>query len=127
MTENTKSNTAVLDTIREVIDHAGAGTVFGEPINQDGLTVLPAAKISGGGGGGGGSGPANEGKDAEGAGGGVGLIAKPLGVFVIKDRTVRWQPAVDVNKVILGAQIVTVAALLALRAFLKARRSPQTI
>jgi uncharacterized spore protein YtfJ len=119
MTENTNSNTAVLDTIRDVIDHAGAGTVFGEPISQDGLTVLPAAKISGGGGGGGGSGPSNEGKDAQGAGGGVGLSAKPLGVFVIKDGKVRWQPAVDVNKVIIGAQIVAVAAFFALRAYLK--------
>ena len=121
MTENTRSNTAVLDTIRDVIDHAGAGTVFGEPISRDGVTVLPAAKISGGGGGGGGSGPSTEGKDAEGTGGGVGVSAKALGVFVIKDGKVRWQPAVDVNKVILGAQIATVFILFALRALFKNR------
>jgi len=57
-----------------------------------------------------------------GLGGGFGLMAKPLGVFVIKDGTVRWRPAIDVNKVILGGQIVAVTALLVVRAFIKARR-----
>jgi uncharacterized spore protein YtfJ len=115
------SDTAVLETVRDVIDHAAAGKVFGTPVSQDGITVLPVAKVSGGGGGGGGTGAVDGGQDASGSGGGVGVTAKPLGVFVIKDGTVAWRPALDVNKVIIGGQIVAVTALLVLRALIKAR------
>jgi uncharacterized spore protein YtfJ len=96
--------------------------VFGNPIVQDGLTVLPVAKVSGGGGGGSGTGPASEGQETGGTGGGLGLSAKPLGVFVIKNGKVSWRPAIDVNKVILGGQVVAVAALLVVRALIKARK-----
>lgn len=121
MTQATRNDTAVLETIREVVDSTTAGKVFGVPITQEGLTVLPVAKVSGGGGGGGGTGPAQDGQDSGGSGGGLGVSAKPLGVFVIKDGNVGWRPAVDVNKVILGGQVVVVAALLVIRAFIKAR------
>jgi uncharacterized spore protein YtfJ len=115
------NDTAVLETIREIIDHAAAGKVFGAPVAQDGITVLPVAKVSGGGGGGGGSGAVERGQEGSGAGGGVGLTAKPLGVFVIKDGDVAWRPAIDINKVIIGGQIVAVTALLVVRALIKAR------
>ena len=115
MTQTTRNDTAVLDTIRDVVDHATAWTVFGAPISQDGVIVLPVAKISGGGGGGSGSGPAEDGREAGGTGGGLGLSAKALGVYVIRNGKVAWRPAVDVNKVILGGQIVAVIALLTIR------------
>jgi hypothetical protein len=35
---------------------------------------------------------------------------------------VRWEPAIDVGRVILGAQVVAVVALLVLRTVLKRRR-----
>jgi len=56
-----------------------------------------------------------EGTEA-GGGGGFGLSAKPAGAFIIRDGKVRWRPVVDVNRVILGAQAVAVAALLVARA-----------
>jgi uncharacterized spore protein YtfJ len=121
MTETMRSDTAVLETIREVVNHATAGTVFGTPISQDGLIVLPAAKVSGGGRGGRGSGPADESSEKGGIAGGLGLSAKPLGVYLIKDGKVAWRPAVDVNRVIVGGQIVAVIALLTIRALAKAR------
>ena len=121
MSQEPRNNTAVLETVREAIEHAAAGKVFGAPVEHDGITVLPVAKVSGGGGGGGGTGPAEGGHDASGAGGGLGLSAKPLGVFVIKDGTVAWRPALDVNKVIIGGQIVAVTALLVVRAIVNAR------
>jgi hypothetical protein len=34
---------------------------------------------------------------------------------------VSWRPAVDVNKIILGGQVVAVVALLTIRAIVKAR------
>jgi uncharacterized spore protein YtfJ len=123
-----KRDSVVLESVREAMDNAVNGTVFGTPINHDGVTVLPAAKVSGGGGGGGGGAGLGSG-DAEhdvgggsGSGGGLGMTARPLGVFVIKDGTVQWRPALDLNKVIIGAQIVATVALLTIRTIVKTRR-----
>ena len=94
--------------------------VYGAPYEKDGLTLIPAAVV--GGGGGGGSGEGKEGEDSgKGAGAGWGLGARPVGAFVIKDGVVTWRPVIDLNRVILGAQIVAVVALLTLRASAKRR------
>jgi uncharacterized spore protein YtfJ len=81
--------------------------VFGEPHSQDGITVIPAARILGGGGGG--SGQVSEGQEGE--GGGFGIVARPAGAFVIKDGRVRWVPAFDVNRALLLAAVLVFAAL----------------
>ena len=52
----------------------------------------------------------------------VGLAAKPAGVYVIDGSNVSWRPAVDVNRIVLGGQIVAVVALLVLRSILRTRR-----
>jgi uncharacterized spore protein YtfJ len=81
--------------------------VYGEPIETDGVTVVPAAAVRGGGGGGG---------DAEGdGGGGFGVMAKPVGAYVIRGNQVSWVPAVDVTRVLL----IGFAALLVLRSILR--------
>lgn len=80
--------------------------VFGEPYEKDGVTVIPAASIAGGGGGGTGQ----EG-DKEGAGGGFGVRAWPAGAYVLKDGTVRWRPAIDVNRLAATAGVVVLAYL----------------
>ena len=81
--------------------------VFGEPIEIGGNTLLPVSTVRGGGGGGS--------KNHEG-GGGFGMDARPAGVFVVnKQDQVKWQPAIDVNRIVLGIQIVAVTALLTLR------------
>ena len=49
------------------------------------------------------------------------MNTKPFGVFVLKDGEVTWRPAVDVNRMILGGQLVVIAALLTVRAIVKAR------
>jgi len=41
--------------------------------------------------------------------------------YVIRDGAVQWRPAVDVNRVVLGAQLVAIIALLTLRQYLKLR------
>ncbi|WP_324188124.1 spore germination protein GerW family protein [Nocardia higoensis] len=83
--------------------------VYSEPVERDGTTIIGVAAISGGGGGG--SGTDQEGQ--EGGGVGFGMGAKPVGAYVIRDGQVRWQPAVDVNRLVTVAGVVTVAALVA--------------
>ncbi len=84
-------------------DTLTARRVFGDPIQVDGATIIPVARIGGGGGGG---------NRADQAGAGFGLAAKPAGVFVVKDGRAAWRPAVDVNRIVLGGQIVMMTALL---------------
>ena len=87
--------------------------VFGEPIERDGVTYLPVAKVRGGGGGGG---------DSEGNGGaGFGLTATPAGIYVIRNGSATWQPALDLNRIILGGQIVVIVALLVIRSIFRRR------
>lgn len=104
------------DIMTQARDVLTVQRVFGEPYEQNGLTIIPTATLAGGAGGG--SGDGTEGK---GAGGGFGVGARPAGVYVIKDGAVRWQPALNVNRIVLGGQIVAVIALLTLRAIMTAR------
>ncbi len=83
--------------------------VYGEPIEQEGVTVIPAAKVGGGGGGGG--------DDTENGGAGFGVGARPVGAFVIRGDQVSWVPAVDVSRVLLYG----LAALLIVRSILSRR------
>ena len=104
-------------TIDEVVKgHRDAITVkrvFGEPYEKNGVTVIPAAKVSGGGGGGGGEGPEGHGY---GSGSGFGIAAKPAGAYVIRGDEVKWQPAVDVNRIIAGAfALASLAIILSFR------------
>jgi uncharacterized spore protein YtfJ len=89
--------------------------VFGEPYEKDGVTVIPVAAVGGGGGGGSGE-QSGEGK---GGGGGFGMSARPAGMYVIKGEDVKWIPAFDMNRVIMGGQIVAIIALLTLRTIVK--------
>jgi len=94
-------------------DAMTARSVFAEPIERDGTLVIPAAKVRGGGGGGAGN--------DDGGGGGFGLSATPAGAYVVRDGKVSWEPAVDVNRIVLGGQIMVVIALLVLRSILRHR------
>lgn len=109
----------LLDRIAKAEEAFTVRRVFGEPYEKDGVTVIPAARIQGAVGGGGGEAPGGEGS---GTGTGFAMNTKPFGVFVMKDGEVTWRPAVDVNRVILGAQLVAITALLVTRSIVKARR-----
>src|SRR5215470_11853028 len=106
MAKSAESKMDVLEILQGVVDGVKAGMVFGEPVSKDGMTILPVARISGGGGGGGGTGQQTDGKEADGSGGGFGLMARPVGVYVLKDGKVTWSPAVDATKIVLGAQLL---------------------
>ena len=111
----------VRKTIEDAKDAITVKRVFGDAYEKDGVTVIPAARVQGGAGGGTGEGP--EGQGGRGSGTGFGVNAKPAGVFVVKGDDVSWRPAVDVNKVILGGQIVAILALLVARSIAKSRAS----
>ena len=111
-----------MSDLEEMLERAGQAMsvkrVFGDPIQHDGITLIPVAKIRGGGGGGEGEGPDEKGK---GWGGGYGVTARALGTYVVKGEEVRFVPAVDVNRVIMVAGLVAIAALCAVgRPFAKA-------
>jgi uncharacterized spore protein YtfJ len=84
--------------------------VFGDAVEKDGITVIPVAMVSGGGGGG--SGREEEEGGGEGSGGGFGGMARPVGVFVVRQDNVEWQPSLDVT--LLGLAGIALAALIAL-------------
>ena len=69
--------------------------VFGEPYEKGGVTFIPAAVVAAGAGGGGGS---DDGDGSSGEGGGFGAGARPAGAYVIAGDQVRWEPAVDINR-----------------------------
>ncbi len=76
--------------------------VYGEPYEKNGLTVIPAATVRGGGG----VGMGDTERGESGQGGGFGLIARPSGAWIIEDGRVTWRPAIDVNRIILGGQVI---------------------
>ena len=110
----------IQDVIAQARDTLTVKRVFGEPYEKDGVTVIPAARVQGGAGG--------SGEDAQGSGG-FGLTARPVGAFIIRDGELSWRPAVDVNRIALGGQVVVIVALLTVRAIVrsrsKARRRPK--
>ena len=106
------------EVIMQARDALTVKRVFGEPYEKNGVTAIAVAAVRGGAGGGGGEGPGGEGR---GSGGGFGLSARPVGMFLIRGDELTWRPAVDVNRVVLGAQVVAVVALLTIRSIVKAR------
>ncbi|ETK32627.1 hypothetical protein [Microbispora sp. ATCC PTA-5024] len=124
--------------VGEILDRlTGGQRVYGEPYERDGVTVIPAYSVRAGGGFGRGpekgagtdtgtspgtdSGGTSGGivaaitdrlPDGDSAGGGGGVIARPVGAYIVKDGEARWEPAVDVNRAILGGQILAALALI---------------
>lgn len=68
--------------------HASASAVFGDPVDRDGITIIPVAKVKWGFGGGSGRGieeGSETGEIGEGSGAGGGVAASPLGYIEIQD------------------------------------------
>jgi uncharacterized spore protein YtfJ len=81
-------------------DAITAKRVFGKPYEHNGVVVIPVAKIGGGGGG--------KGKKRY----GFGMRGHPVGAFVIRGGKVRWKPVIDMNGMLLRAQVMAGAAAL---------------
>jgi len=107
------------EIVAQVRDAMTVRRVFGDPIERNGLVVVPVAHLQGGGGGGRGR---AAGEPAAGWGGGWGMRARPAGVFVIRGDRVTWQPAVDVTRVALGGQVLAAIGFVLLASVLRRRR-----
>lgn len=105
--------------LSQATDAAKVSRVFGDPIHEGDVMLVPVARVRAGGGGGTGTGPDNEGT---GSGGGGGFTAEPAGVYVVKNGEVTWRPSVDVNRVVVGAQLVAIVTALVIRSLLRRRR-----
>jgi uncharacterized spore protein YtfJ len=92
--------------------------VFGDPIDHNGVEVIPAARLRGGAGGGGGSETAEEGSTG-GSGGGFGLVAAPAGAFVVNGDDVRWVAAVNRERIAMAALGLAACALLVIRSIMR--------
>jgi uncharacterized spore protein YtfJ len=101
-----EATAAVVHELDEVRDAMRAGRVFGDPYERDGVTVIPAARISGGGGAGGGQGESPD-ESGGGFGTGFGLNARPVGMIVIdRDGQVSWRPTVDATLIARSGQVL---------------------
>jgi uncharacterized spore protein YtfJ len=102
------------ELLRGAQDAIAAKRVYGEPVERDGVTVIPAAAVRGGGGGGG--------DDTNNGGAGFGLMARPVGAYVVYGEKVEWKPAVDVQRLMTGWQVVAGLAVLAAWSLARSRR-----
>ena len=74
---------------------ANARNIYGEPVERDGVTVIPVAQAAYGFGGGSGSGKKENGEAGEGSGGGGGVMLMPVGYIEIKNGQTRFRPTRD--------------------------------
>ena len=95
-------------------DQLSVRRVFGEPIERDGIVVIPVAVVIGGGGGG-------TGPNGQGTGGGFGGIVRGIGAYAIHDGQVRFIPALDTVAL---AAITLLFARTLTRALRRRRRHP---
>jgi len=107
----------VEELISSARDVVSVKRVYGDPYEKNGLTVIPAATVRGGGGGGSGETEAGEPQ----AGGGFGMMARPSGAWIIEDGDATWKPAVDVNRIVLGGQVIAMTAIIVTGRILFAR------
>jgi uncharacterized spore protein YtfJ len=93
--------TELLEKMRESLgSSATVKTVFGEPIQAEGRTVVPVAKIAYGfgAGGGHGRGKSDSASEGEGGGGGGGVRAFPAGALEITPEGTHFIPYTDIRR-----------------------------
>lgn len=113
----------IIETLAERVGlQAGAHAIFGDPIEQDGVTVIPVGKVRWGFGGGSGRDSADDGIDGkvdEGSGGGGGAMASPVGFIEIRDGQAMFRKVTDLGSVVPVILASAVAAWVVLRGLRK--------
>lgn len=103
-TEETKRIESILENFS---DAASVEAVYGKPVKQGDILVIPAAEVMTfmgfGIGSGSGMDPTTQAGGSGGGGGGGGrVLARPAAVIIIENGQVRVEPVVDVTKIALG-------------------------
>jgi uncharacterized spore protein YtfJ len=98
-----RASQALSENLQGVRDLISVRRVFGEAYEVDGVTIIPVAKVGGGAGGGGGD---DQSGGGSGFGSGFGMGAAPVGVYEVRDGKAEWKPAVDVNRIAKGGQVL---------------------
>lgn len=92
---------------------ARASTIYGEPVDREGVTVVPVARAVWGCGGG-------SGRDDEqqvGSGGGGGMIVTPMGYIEIKDGESTYRPMYTKPVIVIAALVGLALGLVIARMF----------
>jgi uncharacterized spore protein YtfJ len=94
--------------LEKLFSSAGVEKVYGKPIKQGEVTVIPAAEVITGAGFGAGTGfGPQEGENTTGGGSGSGgggrSFSRPVAVIVASPEGVRVEPVIDPTKILLGA------------------------
>jgi uncharacterized spore protein YtfJ len=99
----------MLNRIGQVHDRASVKTVFGEPFQVNGRTIIPIAKVQYGFGFGVGRSKEKE-KDeeesGEGGGGGAGVSIRPIAVLEITGQETKVKPVMDVTRLALAGMLL---------------------
>jgi uncharacterized spore protein YtfJ len=90
---------------------AGAKAVFGKPVEREGITVIPVARVRWGFGGGYGQGDDNS--HGSGSGGGGGVQASPVGFIEIHDGTAEYKSVRDPMRMAAAWTVLPVSAAVA--------------
>ena len=101
----------LLDRIGHTIgERAQVSAVFGEPVQREGLTVIPVARARFGFGGGGGSG-GRQGEEGSGGGGGGGASVTPIGFIEVRDGSAEFRRISTATDWIPLVAVASIAAL----------------
>jgi uncharacterized spore protein YtfJ len=110
-----RSNSFLTKLIDRITLGTSAKMIYGDPVERDGVTVIPVGKVRWGLGGG-------EGGDVEGnggSGGGGGITVSPIGFIEIKSGLARFRPIFDPALIV---QIITASTFGSLLLLAGARR-----
>lgn len=100
------SSDDVMASIKGTHDALSVSRCYGDPIELDGVTVIPVARVSGGAGGGAGQGEETDGSGGGGFGTGFGLNINPIGVYEARDGQLEWKPSLDVTRLARSGQVL---------------------
>jgi len=125
MFDPTHSLNLTQETLGKIIDVANVDAVYGKPVANGDMLVVPSAEVLGVVAFGAGTGGGKDDKDNRGGGGAGGwsrVFSRPVAAIVITPNDVRVEPIVDVTKIALAA-FTTVGFMLAMIARMSRRRA----
>lgn len=93
--------------LAENVRSAGVKSAYGDPVDIEGVTLIPVALVQYGFGGGGGDDRSGGSGSGSGSGGGGGGMSLPIGAYVASGGTVRFEPNV-ISLLIVGIPFVWV-------------------